>query len=238
MFGRIAHRYDLANLLLSGGLCTRWTRRLARAAAGHLTGPGAFAVDLATGSGDVAFALARFAPSARICGLDFCEPMLQEAKKRLAAARETTLHAKKEDITAPARITFRHGDCAALPLADASADVVTIAYGVRNLQDRPKGLREIHRVLRPGGSAFILEFSQPARWFSPPYYFYVRHILPTLARAATGDRLAYKYLGDSIATFPPRDKFSRELLDAGFCEVRSTALTLGIVAIHHARKTA
>jgi demethylmenaquinone methyltransferase/2-methoxy-6-polyprenyl-1,4-benzoquinol methylase len=237
MFGRIAGRYDFTNLLLSGGLCRGWTRRLAREVK-RAAPANAVVADLATGSGDVAFALARAMPGALVRGYDFCEPMLEVARRRMA---EMSVSAGNTAAAAAAplaaRLHFAQGDCMALPLADASVDAVTIAYGVRNFEDRPAGLREIHRVLRPGGAAFVLEFSQPRPWFRPFYFFYLRHLLPCLARLATGDKKAYDYLAGSIEKFPAREAFSQELRDAGFARARAIGLTAGIVAIHHAEKS-
>lgn len=222
MFGKIAKRYDLANHLLSGGMDRWWARSLVRRV--KKTGAGTIA-DLATGSGDIAFALARSLPEATIRGFDFCQPMLDEAVRKMHAG-----------AIGAERMSFAIGDCMALPLADESVDAVTIAYGVRNFEDRTKGLREIHRVLRPGGSAFILEFSQPWWWFRPFYYFYIHAILPWLARLATGNKDAYEYLGVSIAGFPDKKKLSAELRAVGFSSANGTGLTASIVAIHHARK--
>ncbi len=222
MFGRIARRYDLANRLLSGGTDVWWRWRLRRAVA--RCQPQAV-LDLATGSGDVAFALARGLPEAvRITGMDFCQPMLDEAV------------AKKARSPRYAKIEFRQGDAMALPLPDAAFDVLTISFGLRNVADRHKALGEMRRVLRPGGSLFVLEFSQPYRWFAPLYYFYLRCILPWFASALTGDKGAYEYLGGSIAQFPARPEMSAEILRAGFAAVQARPMTFGIVALHVARK--
>jgi len=224
MFGRIARRYDLANRVLSGGADIWWRHRLVAAvrhAAPHDV------LDLATGSGDVAFALARaLPPSAAITGMDFCQPMLDEAEKKKLAAGATQY----------AKVTFRQGDGLALPIADASIDAVTIAFGLRNLADRPRGLRELHRVLRPGGRLFVLEFSQPQAWFRPLYFLYLRKILPALAGLVTGDRAAYVYLNETIEQFPGRVALAEEIRAAGFAEVAARAMTFGIVALHEARR--
>lgn len=223
MFGRIAARYDVANHVLCGGVDIWWRRRLV--ATVRRTAPRQI-LDLATGSGDVAFALARgLAPGTAIVGMDFCQPMLDqaEAKKAAAGARYPG-------------IVFRQGDGLALPLADASFDAVTISFGLRNLADRPRGLREMLRVLRPGGQLVVLEFSQPYRWFRPPYYFYLRHVLPRIAGLVTGDRAAYDYLNQSIEQFPDRAALAAEIAAAGFAEVQAEPLTLGTVALHSARK--
>lgn len=221
MFSRIAGRYDVANHLLSGGVDFWWRRVLVRRV--HDSAP-RDVLDLATGSGDVAFALADgLPPGVRILGMDFCQPMLDEAvRKRAASARWQP-------------IEFRQGDGMALPLGDAQFDAVTISFGLRNMADRHKSLSEMHRVLRPGGRLFVLEFSQPFAWFRPVYYTYLKYVLPTIAAVVTGDRGAYEYLCGSIEQFPGRDAMSAEILRAGFKSVRATPLTFGIVALHEAQ---
>jgi demethylmenaquinone methyltransferase / 2-methoxy-6-polyprenyl-1,4-benzoquinol methylase len=221
MFAGIASRYDLANRVLSGGLDVWWRRRLARKVEARHP---ARVVDLATGSGDVAFVLKRrLGAEVDVTGMDFCQPMLEEADR------------KKASDPLLAQIDFRWADCLDLPLEDASVDVFTIAFGLRNLEDRERGLREMRRVLRPGGSLFVLEFTQPDRWFRPFYYAYVRGVLPLLARLLTSDQGAYEYLGGSIAAFPDKEMLSGELRAAGFSHVEATGLTASVVAIHEAR---
>ncbi len=221
MFARIAGRYDLANHLLSGGVDFWWRLRLVRAV--RDAQPGAV-LDLATGSGDVAFALADGLPrGVKVTGMDFCLPMLEEAvKKRDADPRW-------------AGIDFTAGDGLALPLPAASFDAITISFGLRNMADRHQALTEMHRVLRPGGRLFILEFSQPYFWFRPFYYAYLKFVLPRVAGVVTGDRNAYEYLGGSIGQFPGRAAMSAEIKRAGFSAVRATPMTFGIVALHEAR---
>ena len=220
MFARIAARYDLANHLLSGGVDYWWRRKLVRAV--HDANPIAV-LDLATGSGDVAFELADgLPPSVRITGMDFCQPMLDEAvKKRCGNPRWMS-------------IEFRQGDGLALSLPSESFDAVTISFGLRNMADRAQALREMHRVLRPKGRLFVLEFSQPSAWFSPLYFVYLKFILPLIAGIVTGDRSAYEYLCGSIEQFPNRIAMSAEITRAGFSKVRATPLTCGIVALHEA----
>lgn len=224
MFGRIARRYDFANHLLSGGLDFGWRRCLV--AAVRRAAP-RDVLDLATGSGDVAFALSgRLPATTSITGMDFCQPMLDEAetKKRHAG---------------PGRfpnVTFRQGDALALPLADASIDAVTIAFGLRNLADRARGLREMRRILRPGGRLFVLEFSQPHPWFRPLYFFYLKKILPAVAGAVTGDRAAYDYLNDTITQFPCRAELAEEIRAAGFSAVSMRGMAFCAVALHEAVK--
>jgi demethylmenaquinone methyltransferase / 2-methoxy-6-polyprenyl-1,4-benzoquinol methylase len=220
MFGRIARRYDVANLLLCAGMDTWWRRRLMTAVRSQNPRD---VLDLATGSGDVAFALSRgLNETTRILGMDFCQPMLDQAELKKRAAGENRF----------ANVTFRQGDGLSLPLPDESFDAVTISFGLRNLADRARGLAEMRRVLRPGGSLFVLEFSQPHRWFRPFYYFYLRHILPYVAGFVTGDREAYMYLNKTIGEFPTRAALAEEISTAGFSGVRAVPMTLGIVALH------
>ena len=224
MFGRIARRYDLANLVLCGGIDTWWRRRLVAAVRRHTPRD---VLDLATGSGDVAFALSRrLDPATVIVGMDFCPPMLDQAEEKKRAAGDGRF----------ANVTFRQGDGLALPLPDASVDAVTISFGLRNLADRARGLREMRRVLRPGGHLFVLEFSQPHAWFRPLYYFYLRRILPAVAGLVTGDRAAYVYLNDTIGQFPDRAALAAEIVAAGFSMVQARPMTLGVVALHEAAR--
>ena len=224
MFGRIARRYDLANHLLSGGLDIFWRRRLVCAV--RRSSPQTV-LDLATGSGDVAFALMAGLPAGTtVVGMDFCQPMLDQAdlkKAALPAAQQSTL-------------TFRLGDGLALPLPDASVDAVTISFGLRNMADRHRSLTEMHRVLRPGGRLFVLEFSQPAAWLKPLYFFYLRKILPRIAGAVTGDYAAYVYLNETIEQFPGREALAAEIRAAGFRDVTASGLTFCTVALHEAAR--
>lgn len=224
MFARIARHYDAANRLLSGGMDLWWRRRLVAAVRRHRPRD---VLDLATGSGDVALALARgLAPETQILGMDFCLPMLSAAEAKKAAAGPD----------AYARVTFRSGDALALPLPDESCDAVTIAFGLRNLADRDRGLREMRRVLRPAGHLFVLEFSQPQPWFRPAYYWYLRRLLPWIAGRITGDRAAYVYLNETIGEFPDRAELAREISAAGFSRVVAGSMTFGIVALHEAAR--
>lgn len=220
MFARIASRYDLANHLLSGGVDFWWRQRLVRAVRDQHPRR---VLDLATGSGDVAFAIANALPGgAEVTGMDFCQPMLDEAVR------------KQSESPARLSVTFCQGDGMALPLPDGRFDVVTIAFGLRNMAERHQCLQEMRRVLRPGGTLLVLEFSQPRWWFRPIYYVYLRVILPRIADLVTGDRGAYEYLGGSIASFPDRDAMSAEMQRAGLRVRRAELLSFGIVALHEA----
>jgi demethylmenaquinone methyltransferase/2-methoxy-6-polyprenyl-1,4-benzoquinol methylase len=220
MFARIARRYDLANHLLSGGVDCLWRQRLVRRIRDQHPHT---VLDLATGSGDVAFALADgIRKEVRITGMDFCQPMLDEAIRKQSGHPQW------------AAIEFKQGDGMALPLPNTVFDAVTISFGLRNMADRHKALGETHRVLKPGGRLFVLEFSQPYFWFKPFYYAYLKLLLPVIAGIVTGDRSAYEYLCGSIENFPDREKMSAEIKRAGFRGVRATPLTFGIVALHEA----
>ncbi len=224
MFSRIARRYDVANRLLSIGNDIRWRKQLVAGVKQHRPNR---VLDLATGSGDVAFALGRaLPPTTEIVGMDFCQPMLDQAvsKKNAAGPRQFV------------NISFLQGDGLALPLPDATFDCLTIAFGLRNLADRNRGLSEMRRVLRGGGRLFVLEFSQPQPWCRALYYFYLRRVLPTLAGMITGDRSAYVYLNETIAGFPNREGLSAEIRQAGFSSVAARSMTFGTVALHEAVK--
>ena len=220
MFSGIASRYDLANRVLSLGLCVLWRNRLIANVA--KLNPKEV-VDLATGSGDVAIAMSQSLPSTtKITGYDFCEPMLDIARNRAA-------HENKP-------VQFLTGDCMKLPIADASCEAVTIAYGVRNFENRERGLKELARITRNNGTVFILEFSQPSKLFWPIHFLHVRIISPVLAGILTGDFGAYRYLGSSIADFPNADGLTVELRNAGFTEVNYELFLCGTVALHRAKK--
>jgi demethylmenaquinone methyltransferase/2-methoxy-6-polyprenyl-1,4-benzoquinol methylase len=175
----------------------------------------------------VAFALSdRLPVSTTITGMDFCQPMLDEALRKKQEAGPGCYP----------NVSFRQGDGLAISLEDASVDAVTISFGLRNLADRARGLREMRRVLRPGGRLHVLEFSQPSAWFRPLYYFYLRHILPGLAGLVTGDRAAYDYLNNTIGHFPDRVALADEIRAAGFANVSARPMTFGVVALHEAEK--
>jgi demethylmenaquinone methyltransferase/2-methoxy-6-polyprenyl-1,4-benzoquinol methylase len=211
MFGRVAPRYDFLNHALCGGADVYWRWRLARAVAARRP---ARVLDLATGSGDVLLALARQqAASEAMVGADFCLPMLREARAK----------------SAPHLVA---ADALRLPFPDACFDAITIAFGLRNFADRAAGLREMRRVLRPGGCACVLEFSHPVAGCAALYFAYLRWIMPRYAQFFTKERGAYEYLADSIRAFPRQPELAALMRDAGFARARWTNLTLGIVALH------
>jgi demethylmenaquinone methyltransferase/2-methoxy-6-polyprenyl-1,4-benzoquinol methylase len=223
MFTRIAHRYDLANRLLSAGIDTYWRSRLVSAVSCWRPRN---VLDIATGSGDVALALARsLRRSSRIYGIDFCEPMLERAEGRRVARPKLY-----------GGVEFMLGDAASLPFADSTFDAVTVAFGLRNFADRARCLSEAYRVLLPGGRLYILEFSRCWGALRPAYTLYLRRILPALAGFITGDRRAYEYLGETIDAFPGPQALAEELHAAGFFKVWATRMTAGIVALHQGQR--
>ncbi len=223
MFARIARRYDVANRLLSGGIDRYWRRRLVTVV--KQANPGRI-LDLATGSGDVAFALGRALPvSTSITGMDFCQPMLDEAEIKKASHPGEYRN-----------VVFKIGDGLNLPVDGESVDAVTISFGLRNMADRHRALSEMRRVLVSGGRLHVLEFSQPYAWFRPFYRLYLRHIMPRLAQGVTGDKAAYDYLCGSVEQFPAHAALSDEIKKAGFFSVSALRLTFGIVALHTATK--
>lgn len=214
MFGRIAPRYDLANHLLSYNLDRLWRRRTVKRVRGILDRPEARVLDICCGTGDLARALQR-AGRARVLGSDFCHPMLEAASRKL-----------------PGGVLFE-ADAMQLPVRDASFDLVTVAFGFRNLTNYDAGLREMRRVLRPGGQAAILEFSQSdSALFTAVYKFYSRRILPVLGGLITGAPDAYRYLPESIKKFPDADGLADAMRHAGFRSVSYERLTAGSVALH------
>jgi demethylmenaquinone methyltransferase/2-methoxy-6-polyprenyl-1,4-benzoquinol methylase len=152
--------------------------------------------------------------------------MLVEADKKLRAAGPGAYPGMR----------FQAADALDLPFPESSFDAITIAFGLRNLADRPRFFAEAARVLRPDGSLFVLEFSQPARWMRGPYFLYLRWILPLIGGCLTGERSAYAYLDRSIQAFPDREALAEEIRRGGFSQVRATPLAGGAVALHQARR--
>jgi demethylmenaquinone methyltransferase/2-methoxy-6-polyprenyl-1,4-benzoquinol methylase len=215
MFGAIARRYDLANHLLSCGADFYWRNRAATLVADWQP---ARIVDLATGTGDLAFALSRKLPQAEITGVDFSEEML--ACARAKGLRRTIL-----------------ADAMQLPFDSASIDCVTIAFGLRNLPDYAGALREMQRVLKPGGHLLVLEFSLPRLSILRAIYrFYLHGCLPVVGSLLTGERTAYQYLGDSIEQFPADAAMVSLLEGSGFGSISTEPLTSGVVTIYTAAR--
>jgi demethylmenaquinone methyltransferase / 2-methoxy-6-polyprenyl-1,4-benzoquinol methylase len=218
MFGRVAHRYDLANHLLSFNIDKLWRAHTVRRVQPILDRPEARVLDICCGTGDLVLALAR-AAAGPVIGSDFCHPMLVGARGKIAHRR--------------ARAALFEADALQLPLANSSCDLVTVAFGFRNLANYEQGLLEMRRILRPGGVAAILEFSTPPNpAFRALYRFYSHHILPLIGGALSGTREAYTYLPESVRKFPAAPAFADDMRRAGFANVRYELLTGGIVALH------
>jgi len=218
MFGRVAHRYDLANHLLSGNLDRLWRARTVRRVRPILERPGARALDICCGTGDLLLALEGTRRGV-VLGSDFCHPMLVAAGEKIARRRASAV--------------LFEADALHLPVRDSSLDLVTVAFGFRNLANYQAGLVEMRRVLKPGGMAAILEFSQPRNpLFAAVYGFYLRRILPLIGGALTGSRDAYRYLPESIRKFPSADELAGDMRRTGFQEVSYEYLTGGVVALH------
>jgi demethylmenaquinone methyltransferase/2-methoxy-6-polyprenyl-1,4-benzoquinol methylase len=217
MFARIAGRYDLLNRILSLGIDRRWRKRLL-AAAGDVRGRRA--VDACCGTGDVTLELADAGAAA--VGVDFTPEMLARARHK--ANRSTV------------RAVFAHGDALKLPVKSGSADVCTVAFGIRNVADRAQALREMARVLRPGGRALVLEFTMPRGRISGRLYrAYFTRVLPAIGSWISRDRDAYSYLPRTVLEWPTPNELAREMEGAGFVDCRHELLTHGIACLHSAR---
>lgn len=217
MFGRIAGRYDLLNHLLSGNVDKGWRRLVARTLRPSLV-EGARVLDVACGTGDLSLALAT-AGAAQVVGLDFCRPMLEIARRKAEAVSHG--------------LPFVEGDALRLPFADESFDVVTIAFGLRNLAGVEEGLRELLRVLKAGGRVAVLEFSTPVvPGVRSLFGFYFRRVLPGIGGLISGSRGAYEYLPNSVSRFPDQERLAELMRAAGFEGVGYRNLTGGIAALH------
>lgn len=220
MFTNIAPRYDLLNRVLSLGIDRRWRAQAARAA---LEGKPARVLDVATGTGDLALAMAALAPEVEIIGIDFTKEMLELARAKAQAVG--------------ASIDFRYGDGMALPYEDASMDALTIAYGLRNFADLDAGLREFYRVLRPGGRLVVLEFPPPPEGIvGAVFRGYFQHVLPRIGGWVSRDAGAYRYLPRSVLAFPAPSDLALRMRTAGFASVSYRLQTFGVSALHLGEK--
>jgi len=218
MFDAIAPRYDLLNHLLSAGIDRRWRAAAIRSL--KLTGRETL-LDVCAGTADVA--LAGRSHASRVIGVDFSGAMLALGLQKVRAAGES--HA----------ITLVRGDAMRLPVADRSVDAVTVAFGIRNVQQPEVACVEMARALRPGGRLAILEFGVPRiPGIKPLYLWYFTHVLPRIGRAISGHAAAYSYLPASVGTFASPAEFMQTLRTAGFSDVRADPLTFGIVYLYTA----
>ncbi|MFP1645435.1 bifunctional demethylmenaquinone methyltransferase/2-methoxy-6-polyprenyl-1,4-benzoquinol methylase UbiE [Pontitalea aquivivens] len=218
VFSRVASKYDIMNDLMSVGIHRLWKDAMMDWLAPR---PGQRLLDVAGGTGDVAFRFLKRAPGATATVCDMTEPMLIEGQKR----------AEAEDMAD--RLSWVVGDAMALPFEDNSFDVYTISFGIRNVTRIPDALREAYRVLRPGGRLMVLEFSQipndMLQWLYDRYSF---NVIPVMGQIVANDRDSYQYLVESIRKFPDQDTFAAMIREAGFANVKYRNLTLGIAALH------
>lgn len=222
MFDRIAHRYDLLNRSLSFGQDVVWRKRVKR----YLPeGNDLQILDLATGTADQLIYLSGDTRVAGGTGMDLAEKMLDAGRKKLV------------DLQLDQRITLKTGDATDVPLPDACVDVVTIAFGIRNVVSVERALQEMQRVLKPGGRALILEFSLPGnKALRALYLFYFRHILPRIGGLISGDAQAYRYLNRTVESFPYGEAFCEVMRQAGFSQVAAHPLTFGVAIIYQGDK--
>jgi demethylmenaquinone methyltransferase / 2-methoxy-6-polyprenyl-1,4-benzoquinol methylase len=218
VFSSVASRYDVMNDLMSGGVHRLWKDAMMDWLSPR---DGQALLDVAGGTGDVAFRFLRRAPAATATVLDMTEAMLVEGRKRAEASR---LEGQLDWIV---------GDAMALPFADDSFDVYTISFGIRNVTRIEDALAEAHRVLRRGGRLMVLEFSQiPNDLMQKVYDLYSFTMIPAMGQMVTGDRASYQYLVESIRKFPPQDAFAAMIAKAGFDQVSYRNLTMGVAALH------
>lgn len=222
MFSSIAPRYDLLNHVLSMNVDRLWWNRTARKFTHILKNPSASVLDLCCGTGDMTFALYRHAsePKPEMTGADFSAAMLDRAREKGTGKP----------------IEWVEADALHMPFADESFDLVTSAFGFRNLANYDAGLREIHRVLRPNGEIGILDFSEPKGAFGHLYRFYFKNILPKIGTMISGVKGPYAYLPASVERFPEPDEMLARMKAAGFREVSWTRYTLGIAGLWRGKK--
>jgi len=223
MFDAIAPRYDLLNHLLSAGIDRHWRSRAIRAL--RLTGRECV-LDLCTGTADLAIAARRARPpAARVVGIDFAGAMLLMGAQKIRRARLS------------GGIALARGDAMRIPVADASVDAVTIGFGIRNVEEPEVALRDVARVLKPGGRLVVLEFAIPTTpLFKAVYLTYFRHILPRIGRAVSRHDAAYGYLPASVGAFASPDAFITLLRNVGFRDVSADPMTFGSVYMYTAQR--
>jgi len=216
MFAEIAPRYDFLNHALSLNIDRRWRKRVIEQVADHMTRPGAVALDLCCGTADLSLELGELAPT---FGIDFCHPMLELGIKKV---RRSALP-----------IELIEGDALHVPVCDSMFDVVTVAFGLRNVDGTASGLREIYRVLKPEGRCAVLEFSHPQLpVFRSLFHFYFTRLLPRIGNAVSGSSFAYQYLPDSVQAFPDQKELAGLMRAVGFSDVRYYNLFGGVASLH------
>ncbi len=222
MFNAISPKYDALNRILSAGIDQSWRRKTLR----EIRATGALnLLDVATGTADLALALAKGIPGSKVVGVDISAGMLEVGRSKVRA----------RDLEGRVRLDI--GDGEQLPYEESSFGAVTVAFGVRNFENLEQGLRDMRRVLEPGGTLAVLEFSQPTAWpLRSLYLFYFKNILPRIGRLVSKDASAYTYLPNSVQAFPYGEAFAAKLREAGFKSVRVRPLTFGIASLYLAIK--
>ena len=224
MFAAIAHRYDLGNRLLSFAIDRYWRRATVRLMRSMDPSPGDVCLDLCTGTGDLLLEVQQRL-GLQVVGADFCHPMLLHAQQKL----RRDVHSSKSMLT--------DADALALPFRDGTFRFVTVGFGLRNVEDMEQGLREMFRVLEPGGTLVILEFSRPVLpVFRSAFAFYFSHILPRLGALISGTDGPYQYLPDSVSRFPSQPELAHIIASLGYDDVQYRNLTCGIAALHWGTK--
>lgn len=232
MFDSIAPAYDFMNTAMTGGLHRWWRNRALSMALRQLDVSAHNVLDIACGTGDVAFRLHELLPEARITGLDLSPGMLKIAREKLARLSPSPTGRDGEGL-----ISFVEGDSLNLQYPDNIFDLITVAYGVRNFERLQDGYAEMYRVLRPGGLLCVIELSEPSnRVIRSLYRLYSRNIIPMIGRMVSKDPRAYTYLPESIAACPQRDAMTSLMSAAGFSSSSFRSLTLGVVTIYLAIK--
>ena len=220
MFAEIAPRYDLLNHVLSLHIDKRWRRFVIKKVADRLERPDAKALDLCCGTADLSLELGALASTV---GVDFCHPMLERGVEKVRRAGLP--------------IDLVEGDALGVPFRDSSFDVVTIAFGLRNLEGIEAGLREIYRLLRTGGCGAVLEFSRPTiPVFRNLFHFYFTRLLPRIGNAVSGSGFAYQYLPESVEAFPDQERLASLMRAVGFSGVRYYNLFGGVACLHLGNK--
>jgi demethylmenaquinone methyltransferase / 2-methoxy-6-polyprenyl-1,4-benzoquinol methylase len=220
MFAEIAPRYDFLNHALSLNIDKRWRRLVIKRVVDLLQRPGALALDLCCGTADLSIELGALAQT---FGVDFCHPMLQIGIKKVRRAALP--------------IELIEGDALNVPFADSMFDVVTVAFGLRNVDEPESGLREIYRLLKPGGRCVVLEFSHPQLpVFRNLFHFYFTRLLPRIGKAVSGSSSAYQYLPDSVQAFPGQRELAALMQTVGFSDVRYYNLFGGVASLHRGDK--
>lgn len=216
MFAEIAPRYDFLNHALSFNIDKRWRRLVIKHVAERLRAPDALALDICCGTADLSLELGALAPT---FGLDFCHPMLELGLKKIRRAKRS--------------IELIEADALSVPFADSMFDVVTVAFGLRNIDGTSEGLREIYRLLKPGGRGAVLEFSRPrVPIFRSLFQFYFTRLLPRIGNAISGSSFAYQYLPQSVHAFPDQRELAGLMKAVGFSDVRYYNLFGGVASLY------